>query len=110
EQGEIHLPLRMNIEDRPRQMVCFEFGKKAVTKFKVIEKKNGKTKIHFYPLTGRTHQLRMHSAHELGLNAPIVGDDLYGNAADRLDLHASLLEFTHPISNQRMTFEVQECF
>lgn len=110
EQGEIHLPLRMNIEDRPRQMVCFEFGKKAVTKFEVIEKKNGKTKIHFYPLTGRTHQLRMHSAHELGLNAPIVGDDLYGNAADRLYLHAAFLEFTHPISNQRMTFEVQECF
>lgn len=110
EQGEIHLPLRMNIEDRPRQMVCFEFGKKAVTKFKVIEKKNGKTKIHFYPLTGRTHQLRMHSAHELGLNAPIVGDDLYGNAADRLYLHAAFLEFTHPISNQRMTFEVPEDF
>src|SRR5690554_5946872 len=110
EQGEIHLPLRMNIEDRPRQMVCFEFGKKAVTKFEVIEKKNGKTKIHFYPLTGRTHQLRMHSAHELGLNAPIVGDDLYGNAADRLYLHAAFLEFTHPISNQRMTFEVPEDF
>jgi tRNA pseudouridine32 synthase/23S rRNA pseudouridine746 synthase len=110
QQGEINLPLRMNIEDRPRQMVCFEFGKKAVTKFEVIEKKNGKTKIHFYPLTGRTHQLRMHSAHELGLNAPIVGDDLYGNTADRLYLHAAFLEFTHPISNQRMTFEVPEDF
>lgn len=110
EQGAINLPLRMNIEDRPRQMVCFESGKKAVTTFEVIEKKNGKTKIYFYPLTGRTHQLRVHAAHELGLNAPIVGDDLYGNTADRLYLHAALLEFTHPILNQRMTFEVPEDF
>src|SRR5690606_41363447 len=60
EKGEINLPLTMNIEDRPRQMVCLDSGKKAVTKFEVVERKNGKTKIHFYPLTGRTHQLRMH--------------------------------------------------
>lgn len=109
-EGEIHLPLRADITDRPRQMVCFENGKKAVTKWKKIETKDGKTKIHFWPLTGRTHQLRMHAAHELGLNAPILGDDLYGNSAERLFLHAAELEFTHPETKEILKFEVKESF
>ena len=109
-EGEINLPLRGDLNDRPRQLVCPEFGKKAVTKFEVIERKNNTTKIHFYPITGRTHQLRVHSAHELGLNAPIIGDDLYGNPSDRLYLHASYLEFIHPITQEKVIFEINEDF
>lgn len=103
-EGEINLPLRGDLDDRPRQLVCFEFGKKAITRWQVVACKDGQTEIHFWPLTGRTHQLRMHAAHELGLNAPIVGDDLYGTAAERLYLHAALLEFTHPITGEQMGF------
>lgn len=109
-EGEVCLPLRGDLDDRPRQLVCFEFGKKAVTKWKVIERNQTTTKVHFWPLTGRTHQLRMHSAHELGLNAPIVGDDLYGTAAERLYLHAAKLEFIHPKTKEKLSFEVIEDF
>lgn len=109
-QGEIDLPLRGDLEDRPRQLVCFKHGKKSVTKYEVIEKTQQITKVVFYPLTGRTHQLRMHAAHPMGLDAPIVGDDLYGVIADRLYLHASYLEFTHPNTNQKVSFEAKEAF
>lgn len=110
DKGRINLPLRGNLNDRPRQLVCFEFGKKAITEYEVIERKNNITKIHFYPLTGRTHQLRMHAAHPLGLNAPIVGDDLYGTSADRLYLHASFLEFIHPKTKKIVQFKAKEEF
>lgn len=109
-EGEISLPLRGDIDDRPRQLVCFEFGKKAVTKWKAVQRNGATTKVHFWPLTGRTHQLRMHAAHKLGLNAPIVGDDLYGTSAERLYLHAAYLEFVHPVSKETMQFEVPEDF
>lgn len=108
--GEIDLPLRGDFEDRPRQLVCFEHGKKALTRWEMIDVKNGLAKVHFYPLTGRTHQLRMHASHHLGLNVPIVGDDLYGTAADRLYLHAAYLEFTHPQTKERLCFEAKEEF
>lgn len=110
QEGEIKLPLRGDLDNRPRQLVCFEFGKKAVTKWKVVERNETTTKIHFWPLTGRTHQLRMHAAHEAGLNAPIVGDDLYGTSAERLYLHAAHLEFVHPVTNEKMCFDVTEDF
>lgn len=110
DEGEINLPLRGDLDDRPRQLVCYEFGKKSVTRFKVIERYEDFTRIHFWPLTGRTHQLRMHAAHDLGLNAPIKGDDLYGTSADRLYLHAAYLEFTHPVTKEIMKFEVKEDF
>lgn len=110
-EGEIDLPLRGDLDNRPRQLVCFEFGKRAVTKYKVVaQNADGTTKIHFWPLTGRTHQLRMHSAHEQGLNAPIVGDDLYGTASHRLHLHAAFLQFVHPATGQVVTFEAKEEF
>ncbi|MCW4468476.1 pseudouridine synthase [Flavobacterium sp. MFBS3-15] len=109
-EGEISLPLRGDLDNRPRQLVCFEFGKPAVTKWKVVEKDERMTRIHFWPLTGRTHQLRMHAAHELGLNAPIVGDDLYGTASDRLCLHAAFLKFIHPVTGKTVKFEVKESF
>lgn len=103
--GIIELPLRVDIEDRPRQLVCEEFGKYALTEYEVIEQKNGKTLIHFYPKTGRTHQLRVHAAHSLGLNSPIVGDDLYGTKAERLCLHAEWIDFYHPWKKERLQIE-----
>ncbi len=110
DEGMINLPLRVDLEDRPRQMVCYEHGKPAVTRFEVVERRDGKTRIHFYPITGRTHQLRMHAAHPQGLNMPIVGDDLYGTRAERLYLHAEYLEFKHPITNEVVKLELKAEF
>ncbi|UXP31317.1 pseudouridine synthase [Reichenbachiella agarivorans] len=106
DEGTIDLPLRVDLDDRPRQLVCYEYGKPALTKWKVISRENNQTRIHFYPITGRTHQLRMHAAHADGLNHPIVGDELYGKKSDRLYLHAEAVEFIHPVLQQRMSFEV----
>ncbi len=108
--GIIELPLRVDLDDRPRQLVCFEHGKYAKTKWEVIERKDNTTRVHFYLFTGRTHQLRVHSSHIKGLNTPIVGDDLYGKRKDRLCLHADLLEFNHPNSNERLIFENEAPF
>ncbi len=108
--GTINLPLRVDLEDRPRQLVCFEHGKPSETNWEVIERKNGKTKIHFYPISGRTHQLRVHASHILGLNTPIIGDDLYGKKSNRLYLHADTLEFSHPVTKQKMVFHKKADF
>ena len=108
--GYIDLPLRVDLEDRPRQLVCYEHGKPAQTKWKTIEVKNGKTKVHFYPITGRTHQLRVHASHALGLHTPIVGDDLYGTKADRLHLHAEWIQFEHPVTKEIMEIKVEAEF
>jgi tRNA pseudouridine32 synthase/23S rRNA pseudouridine746 synthase len=109
EEGVIELPLRVDLENRPQQLVCFEHGKRAYTKWKVLDRLNGQTRIQFSPITGRTHQLRVHAAHIRGLNCAIVGDDLYGIKADRLYLHAESIEFLHPITKERMvvTFEAE---
>ncbi|EHQ43482.1 RluA family pseudouridine synthase [Myroides odoratus] len=109
-EGYIDLPLRVDLEDRPRQMVCFEHGKPAKTKWEVIERKNGKTKVYFYPITGRTHQLRMHASHPMGLNTPIIGDDLYGSKNTRLFLHAESITFKHPRTQETVNFQVKEGF
>lgn len=109
-EGEIDLPLAPDLLNRPRQLICFTDGKKSITRWKVAERNETTTRIDFWPLTGRTHQLRMHSAHELGLNAPIVGDDLYGTAAERMCLHAAYIEFVHPATRQKVHFEVPEDF
>ena len=103
--GEIALPLRVDLDDRPRQLICFEHGKPALTRWKVIERIENQTRIHFYPVTGRTHQLRVHASHIQGLGVPIKGDDLYGTRADRLYLHAERLEFIHPVSKEKMMME-----
>lgn len=105
EEGVIDLPICPDYLDRPRQMVNEELGKTAITRYRVMDWKNGQTRIAFFPLTGRTHQLRVHAAHPLGLNCPIVGDELYGRKAERLYLHAEYLEFIHPVSGQRMVIE-----
>lgn len=108
--GNIKLPLRVDLDDRPKQLVDFEHGKNAETIWEVIETKNGKTRVNFYPITGRTHQLRVHAAHKKGLNTPIIGDDLYGKKANRLHLHAEYIEFLHPITNKKMSFTVPADF
>lgn len=108
--GEINLPLRPDPLDRPRQQLDFKHGKKALTVWKLIHEKNGKALVHFWPKTGRTHQLRVHSAHRLGLDTPIVGDELYGKPADRLYLHAAVLEFIHPVTGEVMKFEDEADF
>ena len=122
--GRIELPLCLNPLDRPRQMVSSEHGKEAITEYQIIseseritsESENTfnesnrideserninesrkYTRIVFYPLTGRTHQLRVHAAHPEGLGCPILGDELYGKKADRLYLHAEYIELRHPI-------------
>jgi tRNA pseudouridine32 synthase/23S rRNA pseudouridine746 synthase len=108
--GKIKLPLRVDLEDRPRQLVDFTHGKSAETDWKIVNKENGKTRVHFYPITGRTHQLRVHAAHKNGLNTPIIGDDLYGIKKNRLHLHAEFIEFMHPSTNEKITFTVEAPF
>lgn len=100
--GIISLPLRPDYNDRPRQIVDIENGKEAVTEF--ITSDETRT-VRLFPQTGRTHQLRVHCAHKDGLDNPIKGDRLYGQKADRLYLHAATLEFTHPVTGERMKFE-----
>lgn len=110
DKGTVDLPLCLNPLDRPRQMVHTEHGKPAITDYQVLKRPDGKrTRIAFYPRTGRTHQLRIHAAHPFGLHCPIIGDELYGKKADRLYLHAEYLEFTHPITGEtvRITKEAE---
>ena len=109
-EGHIELPLRPDPEDRPRQVFDAVHGKPAVTDYTVLHYDSGRTFISFIPKTGRTHQLRVHSAHPLGLNAPIVGDELYGRKADRLYLHAEYLGFIHPVSGVYMEIEKESGF
>ena len=109
-EGVIELPLRVNYDHRPTQMVCYEQGKASTTKWKVVRRSDGQTRIHFYPITGRTHQLRVHAAHPRGLNLPIVGDDLYGRKGERLMLHAASITFWHPVKKELMTIKVDAPF
>lgn len=110
--GKIALPLAPDYDERPRQKVDIRQGKEAVTEYKVISTNDdGTMDIIFHPFTGRTHQLRVHSAHHLGLGCPIVGDLLYGghgtsdSTATRLHLHALKISFNHPVSGLITTFE-----
>ena len=82
-----------------------ENGKPAVTDYYVLAVGRGVARVALYPHTGRTHQLRVHCAHAAGLDAPIVGDALYGRAAVRLFLHSERIEFSHPVTGGRMVFE-----
>ena len=110
DEGEIRLPLCPDPLDRPQQIVSEEFGKPAFTRYRVLERTSGKTLIAFYPQTGRTHQLRVHAAHPLGLHCPILGDELYGRKAERLYLHAEYLAFTHPITSERIEIQKSPAF
>ena len=105
EKGIISLPLMPDYLDRPRQIVDHEQGKEAITEYEVLEPVDDfHLRIALYPKTGRTHQLRVHCAHQEGLNAPILGDPLYGNEkAARLHLHAEEITFEHPLTGKNMT-------
>lgn len=107
--GTIALPLSPDYYDRPRQIVDKSSGKPAISEYKVLEMlPDGEIDILFHPLTGRTHQLRVHAAHPSGLGRPIKGDLLYGGTpADRLYLHAESLGFAHPASGVKLTFRTE---
>lgn len=106
--GTISLPMMLDYYDRPRQMVDFENGKKALTEYEVLDiLPGGEIDVRFTPLTGRTHQLRVHAAHPQGLGRPILGDRLYGgisSASRRLCLHADTLAFVHPVTKESLSF------
>ena len=108
EHGIIDLPLSGNPLNRPRQIVDFENGKRAITEFRVQQRAewDGRivTLLALYPHTGRTHQLRMHCAHQQGLGCPIVGDELYGHKSNRLYLQAESIAFVHPVTGKRLHF------
>lgn len=107
DEGEITLPLSPDINDRPRQMVDYDNGKSALTYYKTLKRKEGKTLVALYPHTGRTHQLRVHCAHQDGLNTPIVGDRLYGKASTKLHLFADTMEFYHPLLKKQITIRIE---
>ena len=95
----ISLPLSPDFEHRPMQRVDYEEGKESITQYRFV----GENRVLLYPLTGRTHQLRIHCAHPDGLNNPILGDPLYGNTpAERMYLHAQRLTFTHPFTGEKI--------
>lgn len=105
DEGVISLPLIADITDRPRQKVDRKCGKKAVTRYTVVSRTEKHTRLRFEPVTGRTHQLRVHASHPQGLNAPIVGDMLYGEADRRLLLHACHIRFKHPVDRTEITID-----
>ena len=108
--GRITLPLIFDPMNRPRQMVDYQRGKSAVTEYEVLDARDGRTLLALYPHTGRTQQLRMHCAHPDGLGCPIVGDELYGHKAERLCLHCDQIEFAHPVTGERMSFNLPNPF
>jgi tRNA pseudouridine32 synthase/23S rRNA pseudouridine746 synthase len=110
--GEINLPLICDWPNRPKQMVDHEQGKKALTHWRVIERNANTTRVELKPVTGRSHQLRVHM---LSMQHPIIGDTLYAHSqalemANRLNLHAMLLSFRHPVTEQMLYFESQVPF
>lgn len=103
--GRIEWAMRKDFEDKPRQIYDPVHGKLAITDWRVLERREGRTRVEFFPRTGRTHQLRVHASHRLGLGAAIVGDRLYGKAAERMLLHADRVAFRHPTTGETMSFE-----
>lgn len=114
EHGHITLPLRVDVDDRPRNIHDPVYGKPAHTEWRVLERAHGRTRVQFTPHTGRSHQLRVHAAHPAGLDAPIVGDRLYGRTPpdedDRLLLHAEHLAFVHPVTGGPVVVEAAAPF
>lgn len=112
EEGEIRLPFRLDVDNRPIQILDFEQGKMGITKWKNLGIEKEYTRIEYTPITGRTHQLRVHSAHELGLGCPIVGDSFYGIGADgdEMLLHSHHLNFLHPVTEEQMDFHAPAHF
>ena len=110
--GAINLPMRCDWPNRPKQMVCYEHGKKSLTRWRVLEYVDGNTRVELLPFTGRSHQLRIHCE---ALGHPILVDNLYGTeysqgATEQLCLHAQSLSFSHPSTNEMMTFSSPAVF
>lgn len=110
--GAINLPMRCDWPNRPKQMVCYEHGKKSLTRWSVLEVVGGNSRLKLSPITGRSHQLRIHCE---ALGHPILGDNLYGTpysqtATKELCLHAQSLSFNHPTSDERLTFSSEPDF
>ena len=105
EKGVIRLPLAPDYYDLPRQMVCHKTGKASETHWSVLQRFKSSTRLALKPITGRTHQLRVHCAHPEGLGVPIIGDELYGIIGQRLHLHAHQLEFIHPTTKEIVRIE-----
>ncbi len=112
EAGIVELPFRLDIDNRPQQIYDPVHGKVGITRWKKLLVKDGKTRIEFTPVTGRTHQLRVHAASEHGLGIPIVGDPLYGTGSGPglLKLHACFLAFAHPRSGESLEFNSEPLF
>jgi tRNA pseudouridine32 synthase/23S rRNA pseudouridine746 synthase len=112
QQGVIELPLWSDPDDRPRQKVDWQQGKPSITRFQVIDSDDHGSRVEFVPITGRTHQLRVHAADSRGLGVPILGDRLYGDRAaiDRLHLHARQLSFAHPRDERVLHFQTETPF
>ncbi len=110
--GTIELPFRLDVENRPYQIYDPEFGKMGISHWKKLGDEDGHTRIEFTPVTGRTHQLRVHAAHAKGLGIPILGDPLYGNGTGpaEMKLHACELSFAHPSTDEVMTFRSPPSF
>jgi tRNA pseudouridine32 synthase / 23S rRNA pseudouridine746 synthase len=112
EKGSIELPFRLDVDNRPHQIYDPEHGKMGLTHWQKIGDEKGYSRVSMTPVTGRTHQLRLHAAHEKGLGVPIVGDPLYGSASEhgQMKLHACYLSFIHPISGAKISFESEVPF
>lgn len=112
DRGSIDLPIAKDWPNRPLQKICFETGKPSVTRYRVLTRFGDRTRVEFEPVTGRSHQLRIHAAHDLGLASPIVGDPLYGDVSSgpRLMLHATRIELIDPSSDRRITVESEAPF
>lgn len=106
EDGVIELPFRLDVDNRPIQIYDEVHGKMGITHWRKLAVEGQTTRIEFTPITGRTHQLRLHASHEKGLGIPIVGDPFYGRGTGpgQLKLHACELSFAHPITGQELTF------
>ena len=106
ESGVLELPFRLDIDNRPMQIYDPVHGKMGITHWERLALEDGMTRVSFRPVTGRTHQLRVHSAHAMGLGIPIVGDPLYGQGTGpgELKLHATELAFLHPLTGEELVF------
>lgn len=104
--GTIELPFRLDVDNRPHQIYDPKYGKMGISHWKKLGDEGGHSRIEFIPVTGRTHQLRVHAAHEKGLGIPILGDPLYGNGVGpaEMKLHACELIFAHPVTGKEMSF------
>ncbi len=104
--GTIELPFRLDVDNRPHQIYDPKYGKMGVSHWRKFGDEGGYSRIEFIPVTGRTHQLRVHAAHEKGLGIPILGDPLYGNGVGpaEMKLHACELIFAHPVTGKEMSF------